>query len=246
MNAKLIPGLVVLVAICLGYTFGYHRGVQNERHAWESNREGTATGRIGSTPLHREKNAQKTRSPLISANPDYYDYIHHLQFGSDGDVKLTAGAGQVIHFSAQGKYRLDLSNGTLELFGLRQMNPYGNEVPRSLPNRTNQFTIEAGVFAMLQETPFRPQPPDKEPVIVFTERYVFETDPLAFAQESAKSNLYYIIETRDLKVSECIYYRSDLREQITMADAKRKGLHLLSKAEQIAASATPNTNNSSK
>src|SRR5439155_24982 len=109
----------------------------------KSKREGTAIGRVGSAANYGEKNVHRARSFVIFANPDYYDYIHYLELGSDGDVKLTAGAGQLIHFSAQGKYKLDLSNGTLELSDLRQMNPYGKEALRNLPNRTNQFRTEA-------------------------------------------------------------------------------------------------------
>lgn len=191
-------------------------------------------------PHGSTKEMQRTMdAPVIYANPDYYDYLHYRRLGADDNAKLTAGAGQRIHFDAQGKYKLDLTNGTLELFELRETAPYGNEeVRRTLPARTNRFQRQIGLFAMRQETPFVPDSADEEPVIVFPERYVFESDPLEFAQEGAMSNLYYLTETRDLKASERIYYRSDLRERITLGEAKRRGLKLLTKAEQLAGLST--------
>lgn len=135
-------------------------------------------------------------SPLI-ANPHLYDYIHDLRFGDNGTVELVDGAGQLLTTRARGTYTTheEADTITITFTALVEVNPYAADRPlRTLADFTARCTREAGRFPFREQVPWRVPDPQAWPCLLFTERYVFERDPLDFAIEQQSANLYYAAE----------------------------------------------------
>jgi hypothetical protein len=90
------------------------------------------------------------RLPFMSANPQFYDYLHVLNFKDDYTIELVDGAGQLINTVGHGRYAIrDLSPSTAEVtfFELVEVDPYhNNRKIHDIPAFTVHVTKEDGVF----------------------------------------------------------------------------------------------------
>ena len=166
----------------------------------------------------------------MSANPHFYDYIHSLHFEDNGKIEFVDGAGQVINTVARGGYRLgEVKQNSAEISFIEvvKVNPYeADKVIAAVGDFAVRVTREEGLFSFAQEIMWKIQDEQETPCLLYTERYVFETDPLAFGRSSQSRNLYYITESRELVESARYYYPRNNAQILTIRQLKAKGLML--------------------
>lgn len=147
---------------------------------------------------------------LLQANPDYYDYIHRLQLNDDGTASLCDGGGQMINFKGNANYRIeydpDGNGGTLKLFDIVLKNVYNEkQIPTDSSEMNIKFTIEHGQFMLTEGRIWSVRSIFDEKLIIYTKRYVFETDPLKLGYRMRQYNLFNMIENVQ-ELSERTYY----------------------------------------
>jgi hypothetical protein len=162
------------------------------------------------------------------ANPQYYDYLHFLDFHDNGSVELVDGAGQVINTVARGRYQThDLAHSIAEVtfFELIEVDPYQEyRKVSTLPNFTVQVTKEEGVFPFVREVVWNIEDTATLPALLYRTRYVYVFDPLAFGRSNQLNNLYYLVEQKELVDSVRYYYPRDSGQELTVQDLLESGI----------------------
>ena len=103
----------------------------------------------------------------LEANPQYYDYIHCIDFKKNNECVFIDGAGQSICLELKGYYRFHynyLKNGGTIYFEIENKK---FEV---------EFEIESGYFIIMEEIIWNSKLEDW-PFLIFLDRFVFKTDP---------------------------------------------------------------------
>lgn len=186
---------------------------------------------------------------LLSANPHFYDYVHHVTLDADGGVEMVDGAGQALNTLAKGRYRIvaqDDAKAELEFLDLVELNPY-QEKEKIGDIDTFRICVrkETGVYAFCQEVVWRIPDKTKWPCIMYHTRYICSDDPLAFGRANQAQNLYYIIERRELVESAKTYYAREDRIELTVEELLQKGITPLG-FERIGYGQAPELEKSSK
>jgi hypothetical protein len=167
-------------------------------------------------------------SCILSANPHYYDYIHSLVFKDDGSVELVDGAGQLINAEAVGKYRvrdIDASSVEVEFYDVIEVNPYQKDRRlRDIAPFKVKVLREEGVFPFRQEVVWKINDETEWPCLLYRARYVFDSDPLAFARAKQARNLYYLLEDKDLIDAARYYYLREDRQELTAKEMLALGI----------------------
>ena len=153
----------------------------------------------------------------LSANPQFYDYLHCLDFESDGSIQMIDGGGQVINTKARGKYRISQADGTsfeVHFTELVETDPYEDDkIIDQLDDFSVSYKKQEGLFAFRQEVVWRIDDETKWPCLLYPSRYLFDVDPLEFGNPNQDHNLYFILENKDFRKSIHYYYaRSDAQE----------------------------------
>ena len=118
----------------------------------------------------------------LNANPHYYDYIHHMNFGEDGTVELWDGGGQCMNFEATGTYKFTFDNDKYGKLTIKLKGRDDIEV---------KFGIEKGPFFLNNEM-IRSWDYSFDYIYMAKERYVFESDPLSMCESSRRGNLMFM------------------------------------------------------
>ncbi|KRT55697.1 hypothetical protein [endosymbiont of Ridgeia piscesae] len=137
----------------------------------------------------------------LSANPNYYDYLHLIRLVEDGTVELIDGAGQSINTEVNGKYsiyEMDADTVSIKFYDLVEADSYRpDEKIRDIDPFVVKVVKEKGNFAFRQEVIWRIDSEDDWPCLLFDTRFVFEFDPLCFWQVNRKRNPYYLLENKE-------------------------------------------------
>ena len=102
----------------------------------------------------------------LEANPQYYDYIHCIDFEKNHKCAFLDGAGQSICTDLKGTYKFNYitkKSGSI----LFEINDNKFHV---------DFHIENGYYLMMEEIIWNSTLEDW-PFQLYTERFIFETDP---------------------------------------------------------------------
>ncbi|HEY1012623.1 MAG TPA: hypothetical protein VGE07_07960 [Herpetosiphonaceae bacterium] len=169
---------------------------------------------------------------LLSANPHLYDYMHYMDFDDDGSVKMIDGAGQRINAVAEGRYRHRQPSDDLieiEFFELRELNPRDRaEIRRTFEPFVATARIERGPFAIREQVVWNVSDENALRCRLYDRRYVFDTDPLAFAEEPQRRSLYYEVHTEAeraaLIAAARIYYPRSGRQDLTLGELRARGI----------------------
>lgn len=144
------------------------------------------------------------------ANPNFYDYIHHLNLKENGRFTLASGAGQCLDLAIDGYWELlccnDDSKYTLHIYDI--------EVERG--SSTEQFQDINADFSIIDEEVTMPKPciwnlpeGETEPTHTFFSKLVFDIDPVKMlfnqGQIVENTNLFYLLNS-DTEDSENMYY----------------------------------------
>lgn len=161
------------------------------------------------------------------ANPQFYDYLHLIEFKADGSVEMVDGAGQVLNTLAHGRYRvrnIDASTAEVEFYDLVQVNPYKRQEKRGdVEDFRVKVVKEEGSFPFREETVWRIEDEDEWPCLLYRSRYVFEFDPLGFGRSNQMGNLYYLLENKELVESVRYYYIRDEGQRLTVRELEALG-----------------------
>lgn len=158
----------------------------------------------------------------LSANPNFYDYLHYMALNEDGTFKMCDGGGQSINFAANGKWRIeythgDINNddsgesdgGELYLTEIYQANVYGGEeTTKRWDDIIVKFKIETGIYKLIDGRVWGLSSALDEHYLIYTKRYVFEFDPIAaspVSEEKRNQNLYFLVDRPDER-GELVYY----------------------------------------
>jgi hypothetical protein len=149
---------------------------------------------------------------FLEANPDYYDYIHRLQLNDDGTASLCDGGGQVINFKGSANYMMeydsDKKGGTLKMFDIVLKNAYSKEqIPVDRSEINIRFIIEYGQYILTEGRCWNLPSVFDEKLLIYTKRYVFESDPLKLEYQTRNHNLFNMIENIK-ELSERTYYNN--------------------------------------
>lgn len=137
----------------------------------------------------------------LEANPDFYDYMHSIDFDANGDCEFLDGGGQVVNLAQKGQYQntMDGDHGNIS-FTINDT------------TFTVNYHIETGLFVLRNEICWN-SPPEEWPISIYKRRYVFECDPFNKLNNSHReNNLYFMIEGDKENSDNLRYYyaRQDL------------------------------------
>ncbi len=155
---------------------------------------------------------------VLAAHPHYSDYHHVLLFYDNELFEMMEGAGQIINGKAVGKYHITIVNGTLaivELDDLIEVNVYQRDQKvRDIDPMRLTVVKEKGIFAFRKELRWE-KDEDERPCLLYEVRYVFDTDPLAFAQNNPFRSGYFLDEKKDFTEFTRYYYAQEDRRELT-------------------------------
>lgn len=119
----------------------------------------------------------------LEANPQYYDYIHFIDFKKNNECVFVDGAGQSICLDAKGYYKFHYNyvNGGLIYF---EIGDKKFEV---------EFKIENKTFPLMKEIIWNCEIEDW-PFLIFSQRFVFKSDPFEGLYKNRDTNLYFLLE----------------------------------------------------
>jgi len=120
----------------------------------------------------------------LEGNPQYYDYIHFIDFKKNNECLFVDGAGQSICLEAKGYYKFHynyLKNGGFIYFEIENKK---FEV---------QFKIENKTFPLMKEIIWNCEIEDW-PFLIFSQRFVFKSDPFEGLYKNRHTNLYFLLE----------------------------------------------------
>ena len=170
-------------------------------------------------PFLSEENNKEISEFLIAANPHLYDYAHFLAFKENNEVEFVDGAGQLINIVVKGSYKIisiDNSKVGVEFYNLREVNPYNEgEIVGEIKPFKELVHLETGFFPFHDEYFGKIENEENTPCLLYRQRYVFEYDPLTFAEKNQRKNLYNVIEDVDNK-SLIYYYALPEQEKLSM------------------------------
>ncbi len=175
------------------------------------------------------------REPVfLHANPQYYDYIHHIDLEEGNQVKMVAGGCQAIRRVVHGRYEVSFPGPDevlVRFFDLADVNPYqNNAVIAVLGEVSYKATLEFGPFAMATDIPAN-IPDERWPWVVSPFRVVFEEDPLAMGHKKLPPELLAHPEMQEFlkpilegQEADRRYYVRGYVEEITYTEAVKRGL----------------------
>ncbi|MBI1877451.1 MAG: hypothetical protein HYR94_04350 [Chloroflexi bacterium] len=155
---------------------------------------------------------------VLAANPHYSDYLHVLFFYDNELFEMIEGAGQIINGKAIGKYYITIVNdklATVELNDLVEVNVYqSDQRVRDMAPMKLTVVKEEGIFAFRIDSGLE-KDKAKQPCLMYETRYVFDTDPLAFARNNSFQSGYFLDDKKDFTHSTRYYYAQDDRREFT-------------------------------
>lgn len=165
----------------------------------------------------------------MAANPHFYDYVHVMLFQEDGFVKFVDGAGQCINTIARGRYKVSESpcdSAEVAFSCVVEVNPRREEEEiNHVPDFRVKLTRETGVFAFAEEVVWRIEDEQEHPYLLYTTRYVFDRDPLAFSRPKQMKNLYHLVEDKEMVESARCYYPVDGGQRLTLGQLREQGIN---------------------
>jgi hypothetical protein len=102
--------------------------------------------------------------------------------------------------------------------------PYTEKKLGDIESFTAKVIKEQGVFPFRQETVWRVDGEDEWPCLLYRIRYVFESDPIAFARDRRIRNLYYLLEEKEPVESTRIYFAWDDAQRLTAREMISLGI----------------------
>jgi len=169
----------------------------------------------------------------LSANPNYYDYLHYLTFDEDGSVNICDGGGQSISFKGEGKYELvfdeDMKSGTLFLRNVYPVNWLTQEKGKKCDDLEVKFTVEEGEYKLVQGRIWGIRSAFDEEYMIYNKRYVFEFDPIAAIPECGegrKQTLFFLIKNLDEQKERIYYERGEDETTVKWSDWLAQGNEL--------------------
>ena len=136
----------------------------------------------------------------LEANPEYYDYIHFIDFKKNNECVFIDGAGQSICLESKGYYKFHYNypkNGGYIYFEIENKK---FEV---------EFTIENKTFILMKEIIWNCEIEDW-PFLIFSQRFVFKSDPFEGLYKNRDTNLYFLLEkNRETKDNMRCFYNSN-------------------------------------
>jgi hypothetical protein len=164
----------------------------------------------------------------MDANPHLYDYAHSLDFRADGTVELLDGAGQLINTLAAGRYSVSPAGSdqaTLSFYDLVEHDPYRERAPlHAITPFSVAVVREQGLFALRQHVAWKIADEAAWPCLLFTTRYRFEPDPLAFGEARQAGNLYNMLEGPRQHTAAWHYYPRGAAQQTTAGELVALGI----------------------
>lgn len=138
---------------------------------------------------------------VLSANPNYYNYVHQLQFDRQQNaVILIDGMGQHISTNTCVAYKLDLTDGLSQ--GILTL----GDTPNTW--QTFKFVVEEGLFVIPVECAWNIPNPKNLLYQVHRQRIVFDKDPL-IKYNCFRTGLAFQLEgDKDTKTRH-IYYKNN-------------------------------------
>lgn len=136
----------------------------------------------------------------LAANPHFYDYLHDIRLAEDGTCEFNDGGGQRINYVLKGTYKKD-DEKKLFIFNMSLANhaykdsDADNKKESKIVQFQVPFVLENGLFVLKQEVVWN-EKEETWPYSIFTQRYVFKTDPHALLQtdpniqQTIEDNLY--------------------------------------------------------
>lgn len=163
----------------------------------------------------------------LSANPHYYDYLHAMDFQDNNNVKFFDGAGQCLNLVAEAKYSFTNKvkrHPDIEFRDFVEINPHTKDKTR-LNISPKSFIVrkERGNFIFCCEVVWKIEDEQDWPCLLYHERYVFDRDPLFFANEHQEGNLYYSLEGKDFTNSERYYYADTAQNELSLRELEARG-----------------------
>ncbi|QKF93967.1 hypothetical protein QKU48_gp0509 [Fadolivirus algeromassiliense] len=136
----------------------------------------------------------------LSANPQFYDYLHSIIFQSNGTCNFIDGAGQCICLDINGTYLIHYGSEN-KTSGYMEFNFDNDNLTKHF---SVNFRVQEGLFVMVNEIVWNSKIKDW-PVSVYNQRYVFDNDPFEGLYQNREKNLYFILEG-DKEVKEEMKY----------------------------------------
>lgn len=140
----------------------------------------------------------------LSANPNFYDYIHSITLQSNGTCEFVDGAGQCVCLDITGTYKLTYdsdqqTSGSIEFI-------IKDKFQRHF--KVN-FKIHQDTFIMRDEIVWN-STMKNWPFSIYTRRFVFDTDPFEGLYQNRENNLYFMLEgDKEVKEDMKYFYPSD-------------------------------------
>jgi hypothetical protein len=141
-----------------------------------------------------------------------------LLFYENELFEMVEGAGQIINGKASGKYHITMVNDKLamiELNDLIEVNVYQRDQKvRDMAPMKLTVVKEEGIFAFRIDSGLE-KGKAKQQCLLYETRYVFDTDPLAFARDNSFQSGYFLDDKKDFTHSTRYYYAQEDRRELT-------------------------------
>lgn len=162
----------------------------------------------------------------MDANPEWYDYLHFLDFRDDGTVTFKDGAGQLLYSVVHGKYRLEreyANQADILFYDLTGVDPYTDQALfHTIDPFKAHVTFEQGVFPFQNEVAWHIRDADTWPCSLFVARYIFDRDPFSFISDDQSDSVYNPLEKK-ASINTCYYPRNG-REDMTVRELVARGI----------------------
>lgn len=148
----------------------------------------------------------------LSANPNFYDYIHSINLQPNGTCEFVDGAGQCLCLDITGTYKLTYdsdqqTSGSIEF-------KFENE--KCHRHFKVNFKLQQGTFIMRDEIVWN-STMKNWPFSIYTKKFVFDTDPFEGLYQNRENNLYFMLESdKEIKEDMKYFYTSDSIARKTM------------------------------
>ena len=146
----------------------------------------------------------------LEANPQYYGYIHCIDFKRNNECVFIDGAGQSICLELKGYYKFHYNYFK-----------NGGYIHFEIDNKKFdiEFEIEKGNFVIMEEIIWNSKIEDW-PFLIFLERFKFKTDPFEGIYKNRETNLFFIIE-KDKETKDNILYFYNRQKKHIIKNAKQ-------------------------
>jgi hypothetical protein len=167
--------------------------------------------------------------PTMSANPDFYDYVHRLVFHEGGSVDMLDGGGQAFIFAAHADCQirgLTTTAAMVTFHNIVEVNPYNREqVVRTIDSFTVEVIREDGLFPFQCDVMWNVPDSDEWPCLLFTTRYIFAADPMHIGYINRQRRpIYYLPGSVNGMETERYYYPLEQSQRLPAKELFARGI----------------------